>query len=205
MSARAAPLWRDGDIICRRDLSRFRRLYIETLVEQQRGEIGRLELPVLKSLETGQIISQPVNDAPEEKTAFHDRMADRVATFGGSWTFIIFCAVLVDWMLLDATGWLFRPFDIYPFIPLNLLLSCVAALRAPVIVLHEKIDHQWERLAASQQIQIELLEERDERPWRSAASPAGRIAAAAPVRAELDGFCRPASEVTMVPLVQVPR
>ncbi len=190
------PDWADGKFICRDDLASYRRRYVEGLLEEERGEIGQLERQVLQSLESGQTISQFTHDQVEDKATFGDDMADRVATFGGSWTFILsFCAILVLWMFFNVTGLLFKPFDLYPFILLNLALSSLAALQAPVIMmsqrrqeskdrrraenayqvnlkaeleirqLHEKIDHQlarqWERLAEMQQIQIEILEERN--------------------------------------------
>jgi uncharacterized membrane protein len=194
--AREVPGWGDGKLICRNDLATYRRRYVESLLEDERGEIGQLERQVLESLATGHVISQEADEIVDEHRTVGERMADRLATYGGSWGFIFaFCLILVVWMVLNVTGWLFSPFDEYPFILLNLVLSCLAAIQAPVIMmsqrrqeikdrlrsqndykvnlkaeleirqLHEKIDHQlarqWERLAEMQQIQIELLEERN--------------------------------------------
>lgn len=191
--AEAAPDWAEGRLICRKDLSRFRRLYVERMLEQDRGELSELDREVIASLETGQILSrQPEDDLP---ASLGERAADAVASFGGSWTFIgLFAAVLVGWIALNISRVLGQPFDPYPFILLNLLLSCVAAMQAPVIMmsqrrqetkdrqrsqsdyqvnlkaeleirqLHEKLDHQlahqWQKLLALQQVQIDLLEER---------------------------------------------
>ncbi|WP_222433743.1 DUF1003 domain-containing protein [Pistricoccus aurantiacus] len=195
--ARAAPGWDEGKAICRKDLTKYRRLYVEQLLAQERGELGELDRQVIESLGSGQPISQPPEDMLEGKVTFGERMADRVAQFGGSWTFILaFTAVLIVWMTVNVVGILAKPFDPYPFILLNLALSSLAAIQAPVIMmsqrrqetkdrlrgendyrvnlkaeleirqLHEKIDHQlarqWDKLVELQQIQIELLEERDE-------------------------------------------
>jgi uncharacterized membrane protein len=188
-------------LICDEDLARFRRRYVEKLLEEERGELSDLDRHVLDSFERGTLTVTPDVDVSERKASFGQRVADRVASFGGSWTFILsFIAVLIVWMFVNVVGLMSAPFDPYPFILLNLVLSCLAALQAPVIMmsqkrqeekdrlraendyminlraeleirqLHEKIDHQmarqWERLAELQQIQIELLEKRDD-PRRS--------------------------------------
>ncbi len=189
------PDWADGCYICRKDLARFRRLHVENLLSNERGELTALDHEVIASLTEGQVISRNPSDQPATPATFGERTADHVAEFGGSWTFILsFGAVLVAWITLNAIGLMAQPFDPYPFILLNLVLSCLAALQAPIIMmsqrrqetkdrrraendyrvnlkaeleirqLHEKLDHQlmhqWEKLAALQQIQIDLLEER---------------------------------------------
>ncbi|MBI1171198.1 DUF1003 domain-containing protein [bacterium] len=194
--AQQAPDWSEGKLICHDDLARFRRRYVERLLEQERGELSALDREVLHSFETGQFVSRRVDDEAKADLTFGERMADGVASFGGSWTFIlIFVAILTGWIALNAVGLMRAPFDPYPFILLNLVLSCIAALQAPIIMmsqrrqetkdrirgendyrvnlkaeleirqLHEKIDHQlaeqWEKLVELQQIQIELLEERN--------------------------------------------
>ena len=186
-------------LICRTDEAQFRRRYVEKLLEAERGQISLLDRDVLDSFSKDATITADADLAFEGNRSFGQRAADTVATFGGSWRFIlIFLAMLVVWMLVNSLGLLLRSFDPYPFILLNLVLSCVAALQAPIIMmsqrrqeakdrmraendyrinlkaeleirhLHEKIDHQmarqWERLAAIQQMQIELLEEAAGRP-----------------------------------------
>lgn len=87
-------------------------------------------------------------------------MADRVATFGGSWTFILsFCAVLVLWMVLNVTGILFKPFDVYPFILLNLALSSLAALQAPIIMMSQRRQEEKDRLRGENDYQVNLKAE----------------------------------------------
>ncbi len=180
-------------VICRDDLSRYKRRHLEGILADEAGRISALDREVIDALSSGQTLTEPPNN-PDNATAnrFGDRMADRVASFGGSWTFIIgFVATLLAWMALNITGILFKIFDPYPFIFLNLILSCVAALQAPVIMmsqrrqdekdrtraesdyrvnlkseleiraLHEKIDHQWQHLLRIQRAQIDLLEEED--------------------------------------------
>jgi len=181
--------------ICRRDIGRYRRQHIEALLTDERGRLSDLDKDVVHSLATGQTVVQPPEPEDSVAAGFGDRMADRVASFGGSWSFILgFVALISVWMMLNVTGLFLRPFDAYPFILLNLVLSCVAALQAPVIMmsqrrqeakdrrraendyrvnlkaeleivaLHDKIDHQWEHLLRIQQAQIEILNDEDLRP-----------------------------------------
>jgi uncharacterized membrane protein len=191
-----APGWHDGELICQADLGKFRRQYVEKMLEDERGELGALDRAVLDSLESGKTLSRHLETAFDDRITVGERMADRVASFGGSWPFIlIFLGVLTLWIGTNVVGLLRVPFDPYPFILLNLVLSCIAALQAPIIMmsqrrqetkdrlrgendysvnlkaeleirqLHEKIDHQlahqWQRLVEMQQIQIELLEDRN--------------------------------------------
>lgn len=160
MIAEAVPGWSDGSYICLDDLSRFRRMYVERLLEEERGEIGSLEREVITSLETGQTISESPVAIIEEHLTVGDRMADRVAVFGGSWRFILgFCAVLVVWMLLNTTAWLFQIFDPYPFILLNLVLSCIAALQAPIIMMSQRRQETKDRLRGENDYKINLKAE----------------------------------------------
>jgi len=99
-------------------------------------------------------------DAIDEKFTFGDRMSDRVATFGGSWTFIpSLLGVLVIWMTLNVSALLFKPFDPYPFILLNLVLSCVAALQAPIIMMSQRRQESKDRLRAENDYRVNLKAE----------------------------------------------
>jgi len=154
------PDWRDGSFICRDDLAIYRRRYVEGLLAEERGELSDLEGRVLQSLESGELISQQPQALLDERATFGDRMADRVAAFGGSWTFILsFMGILVLWMALNITGWLFRPFDLYPFILLNLVLSTLAALQAPVIMMSQSRQEAKDRLRAESDYQVNLKAE----------------------------------------------
>jgi uncharacterized membrane protein len=156
--AEAAPGWADGRLICRRDLSRFRRLYIERALEKERGVLSDIDREVVASFETGQILShQPDDDAP---TSFGDRAADTVASFGGSWKFIgLFVAVLGGWIVLNVAGASGEVFDPYPFILLNLVLSCVAAIQAPVIMMSQRRQETKDRQRSQNDYQVNLKAE----------------------------------------------
>ena len=106
-----------------------------------------------------QMVSRNVNEEIDEQMTFGDRIADSIASFGGSWTFIIiFVSILITWMASNiflAT----RAFDAFPFIFLNLVLSCVAALQAPVIMMSQNRASDKDRLHAELDYQVNLKNE----------------------------------------------
>jgi uncharacterized membrane protein len=188
------PEWTPESFICHEDLNRFRNDYVERLLESERGELTSLEDDVLRSMREHELVARDVEAALERDRSSGERVADQLAEFGGSWKFLaLFGGFLVAWIAVNSLALLWRPVDPYPFILLNLVLSCLAAVQAPVIMmsqnrqeakdrmrakndfevnlkaeleirhLHEKVDHllmhQWERLAAIQEVQLELLSE----------------------------------------------
>jgi len=105
-------------------------------------------------------VSRNLNEEEEERLTFGERIADRVAAFGGSWTFIIlFFCILLTWMAVNAYLLAARPFDPYPFILLNLVLSTLAALQAPVIMMSQNRQATKDRLKADLDYQINLKAE----------------------------------------------
>ncbi len=156
--ASAAPGWAEAGLICHEDLARFRRLYVEHLLEQERGELTELDREVIASLETGQILARQTESDPA--STFGERAADMVAGFGGSWTFILlFMAILVCWIALNVVGILRSPFDPYPFILLNLVLSCIAAMQAPVIMMSQRRQETKDRQRSQNDYQVNLKAE----------------------------------------------
>jgi uncharacterized membrane protein len=188
-----------GDaFICGRHVGDYRSRYVASLLERERGEMSNLEKQVVESLAREETVSRDVESTWERRRSLGERVADTVAAFGGSWIFIgIFFAVLAVWMGFNIWMTSRQAFDPYPFILLNLVLSCLAAIQAPIIMmsqnrqeekdrlrsendfrvnlkaeleirnLHEKIDHllnqQWERLAEIQQIQLEIMQDMQQR------------------------------------------
>ena len=154
------PDWQEGSFICRPDLARFRRRYVETLLSDERGELSALDRDVVDSLANGQIISRSPSDVQTTPATFGERTADYVAEFGGSWTFILsFGAVLVVWITINAIGLMVQPFDPYPFILLNLVLSCLAALQAPIIMMSQRRQETKDRLRAENDYRVNLKAE----------------------------------------------
>ena len=105
-------------------------------------------------------VSRNVNEEEEDRLTFGERIADRVASFGGSWTFIlIFGAVLATWMGVNGYFLAAHPFDPFPFILLNLGLSALAALQAPVIMMSQNRQATKDRLKADLDYQVNLKAE----------------------------------------------
>ena len=159
--AGAAPGWGEGKCICNADLARFRRLYVERLLEGERGELDDLDRQVLASLEASLPVSRnPAEEEEAMRSSLGERLADRVSRFGGSWTFILgFCAVLIAWMGANALLLGPKPFDPYPFILLNLVLSCVAALQAPIIMMSQHRQDAKDRMRAENDYRVNLKSE----------------------------------------------
>lgn len=155
------PDWRLSDFVCRADLSAARRRYVENLIRDERGELTELDREVVDALVNHEVISDDAEDDFEEQSTFGEWLADKVATFGGSWTFIIaFALVLAIWMGFNVTA-LFAAdrFDPYPFILLNLALSCLAAIQAPLIMMSQKRQETKDRQRAQNDYQINLKAE----------------------------------------------
>jgi CRP/FNR family cyclic AMP-dependent transcriptional regulator len=105
-------------------------------------------------------VSRNVNLEEEEMMTFGQRVADHVASFGGSWTFIIsFGVVLVVWVIVNVWILASHPFDPYPFILLNLVLSMLAALQAPVIMMSQNRQAAKDRLKADLDYEVNLKAE----------------------------------------------
>jgi uncharacterized membrane protein len=157
---RSHPDWRTDGYICLSDLNRFRSMYIQEAVESDKGEISFLERQVLESLEEHDVLSSNVNIEFERKLTLGERMADRVAEFGGSWRFvIIFFGVLLGWVLLNTIVLIGKPFDPYPYILLNLVLSCLAAVQAPIIMMSQNRQEARDRLRAEHDYRVNLKAE----------------------------------------------
>ena len=122
-------------------------------------ELAANEASVVRSAAERRPISEDVNEAFDDRQSFGDRLADRVAEFGGSWTFLIaFGLFLVTWTLINLV--LRRDaFDPYPFIFLNLMLSMIAAAQAPIIMMSQNRQAMKDRLDAGNDYQVNLKAE----------------------------------------------
>jgi uncharacterized membrane protein len=147
--------------ICLTDMNRFRAEYVQSVIEDDKGELSTLEHEVVKSLEEEELLSKNINAEYDRQLTMGERLADRIADFGGSWKFIgIFGVVLVSWMLVNSVALLWKkPFDPYPYIFLNLVLSCLAAIQAPVIMMSQNRQETRDRLQAEHDYRINLKAE----------------------------------------------
>src|SRR5258708_2044659 len=119
-----------------KELNRLRGTYVEEILKKERGDVSDLEREVIESLERHQTLAEDTEREYEEHRTIGERLADGVADFGGSWTFILsFGAFVVVWVGINLLLGINAAFDVYPFILLNLVLSCIAAIQAPVIMM----------------------------------------------------------------------
>ncbi|MDQ0456468.1 DUF1003 domain-containing protein [Rhizobium paknamense] len=150
----------ENGFICEDDLNTLRRRHVEKLLEDERGELSALDRRVIADLGSGASTVQQVSQEGERRLSFGDKAADAVASFGGSWSFILlFTAILVIWMVINTIGLFSQPFDPYPFILLNLVLSCVAALQAPIIMMSQKRQEEKDRQRAENDYMVNLRAE----------------------------------------------
>ncbi len=147
-------------LIAKSELERYRSAYVEELLRDETGEISSLEQRVAESLATHDTLSENVEEEFEEKRTFGEVVSDHLASFGGSWMFILsFLALLAVWMAYNAAQGTSEAFDPYPFILLNLVLSCVAALQAPVIMMSQKRQEAKDRMRSLNDYQVNLKAE----------------------------------------------
>jgi len=146
--------------ICFEDLGNFRKDYVKEVLEDEIGELSALDNEVIQSLEQHEILSADISKQFERKLTFGERLSDHIAEFGGSWKFLImFGAVLIGWIVLNALLLLNRGFDPYPFILLNLILSCLAAVQAPIIMMSQNRAEARDRLRAENDYKVNLKAE----------------------------------------------
>lgn len=146
----------EGDAICRQHLTEYRSRHVEDLLQRERGELSDLEQQVVASLARQETVSQDVEEAWDDKRRFGEKVADMVAEFGGSWSFIIsFMAVLALWIGVNVWA-ATRVFDPYPFILLNLSLSTLAALQAPIILMSQNRQAKKDRITARHDYEVNL-------------------------------------------------
>jgi uncharacterized membrane protein len=154
------PDWTAEKFICRTDLARFRGEYVHGLLESEKGELSSLENEVVRSLREHELLSSDVELEFNRNWSFGERLADRIATFGGSWTFLIcFGVFLFLWVGMNSLVLLWRPPDPYPFIFLNLLLSCLAAIQAPIIMMSQNRQEAKDRIRSQHDYKINLKAE----------------------------------------------
>lgn len=142
------------------ELNAFREAYITKYITAQIGELGNLENKVLSSLTDDTTLTNKLDEDDNETRTTGQRIADQVATFGGSWSFIIFFGVFILIWILTNVFWLYRSaFDPYPFILLNLILSCIAALQAPIIMMSQNRQEEKDRQRSKKDYMINLKSE----------------------------------------------
>ncbi|TAG74655.1 MAG: DUF1003 domain-containing protein [Runella slithyformis] len=129
----------------------------KTTNEQQ---IKQLQAIVNQATAEEKLLSQKLAEDANTPVSFGERLSDKIATFGGSWTFIsLFGSVLFGWIILNSLILVHRAFDPYPYILLNLVLSCIAAIQAPVIMMSQNRKETRDRKRAENDYLINLKAE----------------------------------------------
>ena len=148
------------DALTDTQLNELRRNYIEQLLQEEMGELTEVENSVIRSVGHKTILSSSLRLKKEKKLTFGEKLADKVASFGGSWTFIIiFFSFLLAWISVNIWWFRNKGFDPYPFILLNLFLSCLAAIQAPIIMMSQNRQEAKDRKRAEHDYKVNLKAE----------------------------------------------
>lgn len=148
------------DYISRKELDKIRRNYLLMLITAENNDISQVEQQVVEAITGNKIMSEDIEPIIDNQLSLGQRAADNIAEFGGSWKFIItFFVVLITWIAMNAWFLGKEPFDPYPFILLNLILSCLAAIQAPIIMMSQNRVEQKDRMRSENDYKVSLKAE----------------------------------------------
>ena len=146
--------------ICKSDLNTVRLQYVEELLKKDKGELSSIEKRLLKNLKEQETVAKNINIEFAEQRTFGEKLSDKLANFGGSWSFIIiFMSFFVVWMIINSISLFGKNFDPYPYILLNLILSCLAAIQAPIIMMSQNRQEAKDRLRSRNDYIVNLKAE----------------------------------------------
>lgn len=147
----------ETSFICQNDLNKMRKEYFKQLIKEEKGDLTEVENAVIEALHEHEVLSRNDQAALQQLT-FGEKFSDRIATFGGSWSFIIFfLSAMSIWIVWNSASNI--RFDPYPYILLNLFLSCLAAMQAPVIMMSQNRQQDRDRLNQEQDYKVNLKSE----------------------------------------------
>lgn len=134
--------------------------FLTDILNEEDGQLRKLHQIVADTLREQELITQNLLNPPQEMLSRGQRVADKVAQFGGSWTFIInFGIIIIAWISFNILVATQDKFDPYPFILLNLVLSCLAALQAPIIMMSQNRQEEKDRKRAENDYLVNLKAE----------------------------------------------
>ena len=140
------PDFKKSDFISIDELNYFRRQYLTFLIRQEKGALAVVDNDVIDAIKNNAILSENIQDEIDAGLTVGQKLADKIADFGGSWTFIVlFFLFIIIWMAVNIWLLATKPFDPYPFILLNLILSCLAAIQAPIIMMSQNRQEEKDR------------------------------------------------------------
>ncbi len=132
---------------------------IQKLLHSETEQLGKLQSIVKKTIEDEKLIIENLLHPPEDVLTRGQKISDKVARFGGSWAFIIsFFVILILWIVFNSIALQYK-FDPYPFILMNLILSCIAALQAPIIMMSQNRQEEKDRQRGENDYLINLKAE----------------------------------------------
>lgn len=141
-------------------LGKYRKKYLEFLIKKEHKDLSKLDKEVNKAIGDNVLLSENIEPEIESELTIGQKLADKIASFGGSWTFIIiFFSFLLLWICINIWFLVIKPFDPYPFILLNLILSCLAAIQAPIIMMSQNRKEQKDRTRSEHDYKINLKAE----------------------------------------------
>jgi uncharacterized membrane protein len=154
------PQWSPYGYVCQIDLDQPRAKYVSVVLEQGKGELSALEQQVTNSLKEQELLSKNINTEIDQQLTLDVRLADKIAEFSGSWGFIItFSGILAVWVAVNSVMLFVKPLYPYPYILLNLVVSCLAAMQAPVIMMSQNRQEARDRLRAEHDYRVNLKAE----------------------------------------------
>ncbi len=154
------PAFDSSSLINIATLNEYRKKYLESIIKEEFKDLDRMEREVLSSIEKNEILTSNIEETIQIELTPGQRVADKIASFGGSWTFIIsFFSFIIVWMLINIWMLSADPFDPYPFILLNLLLSCLAAIQAPIIMMSQNRKEEKDRSRSENDFKVNLKAE----------------------------------------------
>lgn len=160
LAKRLGDKWDARGHLCRAHLNEARIEFVTQALERERGELGEVEAHIARKAERHATIAQHADDVFERSITRGQRIADGVARIGGSWTFVLsFLLALALWIAFNSLILRGEAFDPYPYILLNLALSCLAALQAPVIMMAQNRLSARDRAQADQDFKVNLKAE----------------------------------------------
>lgn len=154
------PNFTQESIISLDELNSFRREYLTMLVSDEKTDIKNLDSKVMNDIEFNEKASEEVEEEDINLLTFGNKLSDKIASFGGSWGFIIsFFMFILLWMIINIVFLQKRAYDPYPFILLNLILSCIAAIQAPIIMMSQNRQEVKDRKRSEHDYKINLKAE----------------------------------------------
>jgi uncharacterized membrane protein len=154
------PKFSRTSILSLTEMNYYREKYVSVFLRDETEQLANLECQVGDTIKNSDTINDNAQEFDEANQSFGGRVADKVASFGGSWKFIIlFTSFIFVWILVNVIVFANKGFDPYPFILLNLLLSCIAALQAPVIMMSQNRQEEKDRERAKNDYMVNLKSE----------------------------------------------